>query len=243
MARKTLAAVVATATAGTIALTAPWSANAHTAAGSAYEPVLDPANFVSVIDNPYYPLPVGRKLVYKGTKDGQTQRDVVTVTHRTKVVAEGITATVVTDVAKHGRRLLEKTEDWFAQDKQGNVWYLGEDTSAYAKNGKVDKTGSWEAGVYDAEPGIIMEAHPRIPDAYRQELRRGTAEDTAWVVRTNGSVTVPYRTVHHVLVTLEATRVEPGAYDKKVYAKGIGIVLERALTGDPEVAKLVSVTG
>jgi hypothetical protein len=88
-----------------------------------------------------------------------------------------------------------------------------------------------------------MEAHPRIPDSYRQEYLRGEAEDTAWVVRTSGFVRVPYGTFDHVLTTLEATRIEPGLYDKKIYARGIGIVLERALTGPRETARLVSVRG
>ena len=94
-----------------------------------------------------------------------------------------------------------------------------------------------------AQPGIIMEADPRIPDAYRQEYLAGQAEDTAWVVATTGSSKVPYGNVQHVLTTLESTRIEPGAYDEKVYGTGIGIVSERALTGDTEVAQLVSVSG
>ena len=96
---------------------------------------LDPAQFVSVIDNPYYPLPVGRTLVYKGIRDGQTQVDRVTVTNKTKVIG-GVTATVVRDVAKHGSTILEATTDWFAQDVQGNVCYLGEDTKAFGPNGE-----------------------------------------------------------------------------------------------------------
>ena len=209
---------------------------------SNYEPKLDPKDFVSQIDNPYYPLPVGRKLVYRGIKDGQTQIDRVTITSMTKVV-EGITARVISDVATHRGRLLERTFDWYAQDKEGNVWYVGEDTTAYLKHGKKDKSGSWEAGVNDAEPGIIMEANPQIPDAYRQECLTGEAEDTAWIVRRGGSVTVPYGKLHNVLTSLEATRIEPGLVDQKVYAPGIGIALEIALTGPPEIAKLVSVTG
>ena len=202
----------------------------------------DPTHFVSVIDNQYYPLPVGRVLVYTGVKDGQTQTDTVTVTDQTKVIL-GITATVISDVAKHGNTLLEKTSDWYAQDDQGNVWYLGEDTKAYLPNGKVDTTGSWEAGVNGAEAGIIMEGYPQVPDAYRQEFLAGEAQDTAWIVDTAGSITVPYGKVHKILTTLEATQVEPGAYDQKIYAPGIGIVYELALTGMPEVAELVSVTG
>lgn len=210
---------------------------------SAVQPTLPPpGNFVAVIDNPYYPLPVGRVLVYTGIKEGQTQTDTVTVTDQTKVI-QGITATVISDVAKHGSALLEKTSDWYAQDDQGNVWYLGEDTKAYMPNGHVDTSGSWEAGVNGAVPGLIMEANPQIPDSYRQEYLAGEAEDTAWIVDVSGSFTVPYGKVHKVLTSLEATRVEPGTYDMKVYAPGIGIVLERALAGPTEYAKLVSVTG
>jgi len=204
--------------------------------------VFHPDDFVSVIDNPYFPLPVGRTLTYTGIKDGQTQRDVVTVTAQKKVIL-GVTATVVSDIADHNGTILEKTSDWYAQDEQGNVWYLGEDTVAFLAHGKTDTSGSWEAGVDGAVPGIIMLADPQIPDAYRQELLTGQAEDTAWVVDRGTTVTVPYGKVKNVLTTLEATRLDPGAYDQKVYGPGIGIVLEQALTGDVETAKLVSVSG
>ena len=241
--KKLFLVLAAAVIAATIAAWAPWVSSAGPGSGSPYEPVLDPANFATTIDNPYFPLPVGRTLVYRGVKDGQTQEDRVTVTDQTKTVTEGITARVVTDVATHDGALLEKTSDWYAQDKQGNVWYLGEDTAAYLPNGKVDTSGSWEAGVHDAEPGLVMEANPQIPDAYRQEFLAGQAEDTAWIVDRGGSATVPYGTLKNVLTSLEATRLEPGAYDQKVYAPGIGIAREQALTGTPEFAELVSVSG
>jgi hypothetical protein len=204
----------------------------------------DPGSFVpgAPIDNVYFPLPVGRVLVYRGVKDGQTQRDVVRVTARTRMIA-GVLATAVSDIAKHGKTVLERTTDYYAQDKVGNVWYLGEATVSFGPHGRRDTSGSWMAGVNGAIPGLIMEADPRIPDAYRQEFLTGEAEDTAWVVRRGGSISVPFRKIRHKLSTLEATRVEPGAYDLKVYGPGLGIVLERALSGPPEVAKLVSVTG
>lgn len=113
---------------------------------------------------------------------------------------------------------------------------VGEDTAAYPPSGKVDTSGSSEAGVHDAEPGLVMEANPAIPDAYRQELLTGQAEDTAWIVDRGGTVTVPYGTLKNVLTTLEATRLEPGSYDQKVYAPGIGIVRGQALTGPAEFA-------
>src|SRR5207244_3472339 len=172
--------------------------------GTTYAPVLDPANFVTVIDNPYFPLPVGRKLVYTGVKDGQSQIDTVTVTAQKKVIL-GIPTTVVNDVATHDGTLLERTFDFYAQDAQGNVWYLGEDTTAFLAHGKTDTSGSFVSGVDGAQPGIIMEANPQIPDAYRQECYAGQAEDTAWVVGTSGSIRVPYGTVRNVLTSLEAT--------------------------------------
>jgi hypothetical protein len=208
-----------------------------------YEPELNPKDFSLVIDNPYYPLPVGRTWVYKGIRDGQTQVDTVKVTSRTKVVAEGITARVVIDVATHGNTVLERTFDWFAQDKRGNVWYLGENTTAYLPNGHRDKSGSWEAGVHDGEPGIIMLANPQIPDSYRQEYLKGKAEDTAWIINRGGSITVPFGTVHRVVTSLEFARIEPKVVDRKIYAPGVGIVMETALTGPQEIAKLVSMTG
>src|SRR5438093_8223816 len=196
MSRKLLTLLAAAAAMGAV-VSGAWVPDAK-ASSSDYEPVLDPADFVTVIDNPYFPLPVGRTLVYTGIKDGQTQTDTVTVTDQTKVIL-GITATVVSDIATHDGAVLEKTFDFYAQDKQGNVWYLGEDTTHFLPNGKADTSGSFVAGIASAQPGIIMEATPQIPDAYRQECAAGQAEDTAWVVATNGSVGVPYGKVRNVL--------------------------------------------
>jgi hypothetical protein len=222
-------------------IAAMWASSASAVVRTS-APVFDPNNFATVVDNPFYPLPVGRTLVYSGIKDGQTQRDTVTVTSQTRVVL-GVTTTVVSDVADHDGALLEKTSDWYAQDRQGNVWYLGEDTVHYLPHGKTDTSGSWEAGVNGAQPGIIMEANPQIPDSYRQEYLVDQAEDTAWIVDRGGTITVPYGKVRNVLTTLEATRLEPGAYDQKIYGSGIGIVLEQSLSGPNEYAKLESVTG
>lgn len=208
---------------------------------ASYHPVLDPGHFVGHVDNPLFPLPVGRVLVYRGIKDGRTQIDTVTVTDRTKVI-EGIAATAVTDVAKHGSTLLERTTDWYAQDDRGNVWYLGEATRAYAPDGTIDTSGSWKAGMNGAQPGLIMEATPEPPDAYRQECLSGEAMDTAWVVSRGGSVRVPFGRLHRALRTLEFTQLEPGTVDEKLYAPGLGIVLERTMAGGNEYAKLIRAT-
>jgi hypothetical protein len=210
---------------------------APSGAGSA----IDPANFVSVIDNPYYPLTPGTTLVYEGVRDGKPQRDEVQVTHETKVIL-GVTCVVVLDTATHNGNLIEKTLDWFAQDKDGNVWYFGEDTAEYENGKVVSREGSWEGGVDGAVPGIIMQANPQVPVAYRQEYLKGHAEDMAWVVSLGETVKVPAGTYHDVMLTIEWTPLEPKVLDKKLYAPGIGIVQELSQSGPNETAELISVT-
>jgi hypothetical protein len=201
-------------------------------------------SFTTTIDNPYYPLPPGQLLVYKGVRDGEKQVDRVFVTDQTKLV-NGVTTVVVRDIARDSAGvLIEKTYDWFAQDGLGNVWYFGEDTAEYDAHGHVVSTeGSWTDGVDGAVRGIIMEASPAVTDAYRQEYYAGQAEDQAWVIQTGMHVDVPYGSLDNVLRTMEWARIESKVVDMKFYAPGIGIVLEKALAGGQEVAELVKVSG
>jgi hypothetical protein len=219
----------------------PATAPAATAAPTC-TPTFDASSFVKAINNPYYPLPVGRKMVYRGVRDGQKQTDTVTVTSRTKVI-DGVSAMVVTDRADHNGTILEDTVDYFAQDRTGNVWYLGEDTKSISADGTVDTSGSWTAGVNGAVPGIIMLANPQIPCGYRQEFLKGEAEDTAWITGRDGTVKVPYGTIQHAIRSLEVTVLEPDVIDEKIYGPGLGIVRERSVSGPNETSDLVSVTG
>jgi hypothetical protein len=228
------------ATPGAVSTPSTTPATPPSASAGGTGPTFEPGNFGTVIDNPYYPLKPGSIWIYRGVREGATQEDVVTATARTKVV-DGVTAIVVTDVATHGATLLERTEDWFAQDRQGNVWYLGEATAAYS-NGKVDTEGSWTAGVDGAVPGIIMPAHPRPTDSFRQEYYAGHAEDAFWVVQEGQSVRVPAGGYTGVIRTLEFTRLEPDVIDTKYYAPGIGIIREASATGPKETADLTSFT-
>src|SRR4029453_4923875 len=92
---------------------------------------LDPAEFTTEIDNPYWPMSPGSRWVYREVENGEVQHVVVTVTGRTKTI-DGIEARVVHDrVATPGGETVEDTFDWYAQDKDGNLWYLGEDTKEY----------------------------------------------------------------------------------------------------------------
>jgi hypothetical protein len=163
----------------------------------------------------------------------------MTVTHSTKQIM-GVKCVVVDDrVLAHGN-LTEKTFDWYAQDKNGNVWYFGENSKEY-KNGKVSTEASWEAGKDGAEPGVIMQAHPKVGRTYRQEYLKGVAEDMAKVLDLNGSVTVPYSSFNHVLVTKEWSPLEPGVVAHKYYAAGGGDVKEVAVKGPLETLELVDV--
>jgi hypothetical protein len=153
----------------------------------------------------------------------------------------GIRCTVVRDtVSQHGAPI-ERTFDWYAQDKHGNVWYMGED-SLELKNGRfVRADDSWQGGVHGAKPGIIMEAHPKGGDVYRQEYYpRGGALDQARVIGKT-SVRVPYGAFKHSLTTLEWSPVEP-QFERKEYAAGIGEIRERVVQGGHEQFALVSVT-
>jgi hypothetical protein len=223
---------------GTVASTLASGAAGATAAAPAG------SSFTTTIDNPYYPLPPGQLLVYRGVRDGERQVDRVLVLDRTKVV-NGVDTVVVRDVARNAAGgLIEKTFDWFAQDDHGAVWYFGENTKEFDAQGHVVSTeGSWTDGVDGARRGIIMEASPTPPDAYRQEYYAGQAEDMAWVLQTGMHVDAPYGSFDRVLRTMEWARIEPRVVDMKFYAPGVGIVLEKGVAGGQEVAKLVKVSG
>jgi hypothetical protein len=184
---------------------------------NAYTPHIDPSEFTTKIDNEYFPMKPGTTFIY----EGKGERDEMRVTHKTKKVM-GVECVVVDDRAWEDGKLIERTYDWFAQDKEGTVWYFGEDTKEY-DNGKVVSTkGSWEAGVDGAKPGIIMQADPKVGQSYHQEYYPGEAMDMAKVLSLNTSVTVPYGSFDHALDTREWTPLQPVFFEKKYYVRGVG---------------------
>ena len=204
---------------------------------------LNPTDFSTTIDNPYWPMTPGSRWVYRETRpDGSRQRVVITVTHRTRKVANGITARIVRDVASEHGRTVEATDDLYAQDKAGNVWYLGEDTAEY-RNGKVvSRHGSFEAGVDGAQPGIQMPADPQPGLSYRQEYRKGEAEDNATVVTIGQElVDVPFRfATRDVLMIRERNPLEPRLQELKFYARGVGLLLAMHTDREASREELVS---
>ncbi len=203
---------------------------------------VDPGRFQHPKPNAYFPLTPGTVFRYRGTDEGEHYRERLAITHRTKQI-EGVRARVLRDVLRRADgSLAERTSDWYAADHDGNVWYFGERTATYDRHGHVQsREGSWQAGVGGAVPGKIMPAHPRPTDAYRQELDRGNAEDQAWIVQRGFSTTVAYGRVHHVVRSLEWSRLEKGVVSEKLYAPHLGTVRERDLSGGSERFELVSV--
>jgi hypothetical protein len=204
------------------------------------EPVkLDPSDFVAKVDNPYFPLVPGTKWLFRETNlKGEMQRDVITVTDRKKTVL-GIPSTVVHDVVTEDRELVEETFDWYAQDKDGNVWYMGEDTKSF-ENGKVSGTGgSWEAGVDGAQAGVIMPASPEPGMTYRQEYYRGEAEDAATVLSVDEQVTTPSGHYRDAVMTKDYTPLSPDEAEHKFYAKGVGLVEAMTVAGEYDLEQLV----
>jgi hypothetical protein len=189
-----------------------------------YHPAIDPANFVATIDNPYNPLSPGTTFIYEGQTAQGLEHNEVAVTHNTKVIL-GVTCVEVLDTVKLDGELTEQTLDWFAQDKDGNVWYFGENSLELAGGLVVDLGGSFTAGIDGAEPGIIMEAHPAVGDFYRQEFDLGNAEDLAEVLSLTEAVTVPAGSYSNCLETKETESLDPGALEHKFYAAGVGNIL------------------
>jgi hypothetical protein len=195
-----------------------------------YAPEIDPANFVTGVDNAFLPLTPGTRFVYEGESDGETERIEVVVLHRTREVL-GIPCVVVRDTVWEDGELVEDTFDWFAQDVDGNVWYMGEDVKDYEDGEVVSTAGSWEAGVDGALPGIVMWAEPQVGEPYRQEYYVGEAEDMAQVIALDGTASVAFGDFDGLLIVKEWNPLEPGVTEHKVYAAGIGLILEETVEG------------
>ncbi|WP_166877846.1 hypothetical protein [Salinibacterium sp. ZJ450] len=206
--------------------------------GGNYQPDLTAADTVAAIDNQYLPLEVGSRWVYEGESDGEIERTEVVVTDQRRTVM-GIDAVVVRDSVTVNGQLVEDTFDWFTQDTDGNVWYLGEDVKEYDAAGSVSTAGSWEAGVDGALPGIVMPGVPRVGAAYRQEFYPGEAEDLMQVLRVDERMTVTFGYFEQVITTQEWNPLEPEVVEEKSYAPGIGMIVEKTVRGGSGTAELI----
>jgi hypothetical protein len=209
--------------------------------GGRYEVGVSPADFVERIDNPYLPLLPGARWVYEAVEDGETERTEVVVTPERNEVF-GVSAVVVRDTVSVDGEVVEDTYDWFAQDRDGNVWYLGEASQDFEDGQPTSTAGSWEAGVDGALPGIVMPAAPAVGDAYRQEYYAGEAEDMAEVIDTGATASVPSGEFDAVVVTEDWNPLEPEVIEHKYYAEGVGLVLEEKVAGAEGRSELIEFT-
>jgi hypothetical protein len=236
--------LVSAAIAGAVAaLGAGCGSSGKSALPQGADPVnLDPADFTTEITNPYWPMAPGDRWVYRET-DGQgaVQKVVVAVTEDTETIM-GIEARVVHDVVSEDSEVVEDTFDWYAQDANGNVWYLGEDTAEY-ENGKLKtREGSWEGGVDGALPGIIVPAEPEPGQSYREEYYKGHAEDGAEVLAVDALMRVPVGVFEGLLQTRNFSPLEPAYIEEKFYARDVGPVATVAVSGGTGREELVSST-
>lgn len=229
----------------------------YVVAAGAIVPDFDEADFSDslTIDNPYFPVVPGAVYEYhaRGIDDDSdesfTERIVVTMTSQTRTV-NGVEVRVVNDKVYQDGLLMEDTDDWYAQDDDGNVWYMGEFVVNYEYDdeGEVigtDNEGSWTAGQDGAQAGINMEASPRVGQRYYQEFSPGAVLDAAMGMSTRNKVKVPAGTYRNVFRVEETTVAEPTALGQKLFAPGVGMVSEFDLdVEDNEIvqsAELISI--
>ena len=203
---------------------------------------LEPEDFTTKIDNPYFPLEPGTRWTYLETDEkGEELKVVVVVTRETRKMANGITVRVVRDTVTQNGKVVEDTNDWYAQDAEDNVWYMGEDTAEF-ENGKISsRHGSFEAGVDGALPGIIMPADPESGISYRQEYYKDQAEDNGEILSTNEMADVPFGHFEDMLLEKNTITIEPDVLEYKLYAKGVGMVLAVGVSGGGGREELVKV--
>ncbi len=200
---------------------------------------VDPTQIgVSITPNPYFPLTAGNRWVYEGSfeEDGEeiTERITITVEPEVKLIA-GIQCIVVRDVVVIDGQLIEDTDDWFAQDIDGNVWYCGEEVKDYetfdddqpALPELISDDGSFKAGRDGDEGGILLPFAPAVGDLFRQELSIANAEDVIEILAIDASEASPAAScTNECLQTFDFSPLDPEAQEHKFYAPGIGKILE-----------------
>ena len=195
----------------------------------------------AVAPNPYFPLLPGAQWKYLTTYQNEngdtiTENDTVTVTGDTKLI-DGVTCVIVTDVVSASDGTVEDTQDWFAQDATGNVWYCGEiaqqketfDGDAPPTPELVDIEGSWKSGREGAKAGIQMLAAPAVGQSYRQELKWADAEDAATVLSVDADESVSggaFICNGQCIETHDFSGLEPDASENKFYKRDVGLILE-----------------
>jgi hypothetical protein len=209
--------------------------------GGAYDPEIDPANFSTVVNNPYLPFPVGAQWDYESMTDEGLETIHIEVLPDTRTIL-GVECISVRDVVSLDGEAVEDTIDWYAQDGAGNVWYFGEISFSFEEGFVSSIEGSWLSGVDGAKPGIVMLANPIPGTTYRQEWLLGDAEDAATVLDDDVTVTIGLGTFTNCVQTADFLPPEPDALEHKFFAPGIGFIFETK-PGSTETLELVGYSG
>jgi hypothetical protein len=227
---------------GSSSAAAQSGANTRTLPQSSEPSNLNPADFSTTIDNAYWPMPVGATWhVHVSNPEGESLQETITVLDQTKKIADGVTARTVRDIVYDHGKPSEITDDWYAQDSEGNIWYFGENTTTIdLKTGKRDSSGSFEAGRNGADAGIAMPAHPTVGLTYREEYYKGHAEDRSKVLALDQQVEAPAGHFTGAILTDDYSPLEPTVSEYKLYAKGVGPVVAVSVSGESEREDLVS---
>ena len=219
------------------------------------ENFVDPLEIGVTIDpNPWFPLVQGNVWIYEASgidEDGEEVEEeiVVTVTGDVKLI-EGIRCLVVNDTGSEDGEVLEDTDDWFAQDKDGNIWYCGEiseeretfDGDEPPEPELISLEGSWKSGREDGKAGMLLPFAPTVGQVFRQEVLFGDAEDIIEIESLAGTESAEAASCSETcLVTLDYTPLEPGEFENKYYAPGIGLIVETKI-GSSERVELVEFT-
>jgi hypothetical protein len=206
-----------------------------------YAPKIVPANFVKQFSNPYFPMIPGTTFTYEGKTEKGNERNEVTITTKTKKIL-GVTCAVVSGSIYLDDKLAEKTSGWYAEDKNGNIWFFGQDARQYKDGKTAGSGGSWQAGLKGAQPGIIMQARPEIGVSYRQDYYKGKAEDMAQVVSLSETASVPNGDYKDLLLIKTWSALEPTLVENKFYAKDVGLILIKGVQGWDWELQLVKIT-
>jgi hypothetical protein len=203
---------------------------------------LNPADFSANITNQYWPMKPGTRWIYRNVERGNPPQDIaVVVTTATKNLANGVTARIVRDTGRSNGQIVEDTMDYYAQDAQGNVWYMGEQTAEFENGKVVSREGSWEAGKDGAMPGIMIPAKPQVGQKYRQEYKKGEAEDNGEVLGLGQLVQVKTGLYKQALVTMDTSNVEKTAVEYKFYAPRVGPLLALDVSGGASREELIKI--